>query len=98
MRAGRPVRISKKVKKIEAAKKRKNIRQKGGKTCRATFVATKDDPQKRTADARAVYVSSVCLSVIVYFDLAGIQYFRNYFLRFYTTQEGTEKSGRKSIL
>jgi len=50
---------------MEAAKKRKNIRQKGGKTCSATFVATKDDPQKRTADKRAIYVSSVCLSAFI---------------------------------
>jgi hypothetical protein len=57
-----------KEKKIEAAKKRKNIRQKGGKLSSAIFVATKDDPQKRTAITRARYVSSACLFFIMNTD------------------------------
>jgi hypothetical protein len=55
-----------KKKKIEAPEKRKNIRQKGGKLSRAIFVATKDNPQKITAMARAVYVYNVCLSDIFF--------------------------------
>jgi len=54
VRVGKPVRISRKMKKIEAAKKRKNMRQKGGKLCRAIFVATKDNPQKSTDMVRAI--------------------------------------------
>jgi len=53
VRAGKPVLMSRKTKKTEAPRKRKNISAKGGKHCRAIFVATKDSPQKRTAIIRA---------------------------------------------
>jgi hypothetical protein len=46
------------MKKIAAEKKRKNMRQKGEKLCRAIFVATKESPQKKTAVAKARYVRS----------------------------------------
>jgi hypothetical protein len=65
VRGGKPVLISRKIKKIEAPENRKNISVKGGKHCRAIFVATKDSPQKRTAIIRAMYVRRVCLSDIV---------------------------------
>jgi hypothetical protein len=66
VRGGKPVLISRKIKKIEAPENRKNISVKGGKHCRAIFVATKDSPQKRTAIIRAMYVRRVCLSDIVF--------------------------------
>ena len=51
---GNPVRISSQIKNVAATIKRKNIRQKGVKLFRATLVATKENPQKITASARAI--------------------------------------------
>jgi two-component SAPR family response regulator len=53
VRAGKPVRQRRIIKKIAAEKNLKKMRQKGVKLWRAILVATKERPQKRTAVAKA---------------------------------------------
>lgn len=56
---GQLIRQKSRLKNIAAVKNRKKMRQKGVKLCRAIFVATKDSPQKSTANARARKVNIV---------------------------------------
>ena len=71
VRAGKPVRQRRIMKKIPAEKNLKKMRQKGVKLWRAILVATNESPQKRTAVAKARYVR-IELWVFIGFSHLGV--------------------------